>query len=83
MEEDLSTTVEVSIILPCLNEEQAVGQVIDEAWRGLENADVEGEIVVVDNGSTDRSAAIADRWLADPTAQAAYGHLFQALVMEP
>ena len=60
MEEDLSTTVEVSIILPCLNEEQAVGQVIDEAWRGLENADVEGEIVVVDNGSTDRSAAIAD-----------------------
>ena len=60
MEEDLSTTVEVSIILPCLNEEQAVGQVIDEAWRGLENADVEGEIVVVDNGSTDRSAEIAN-----------------------
>jgi glycosyltransferase involved in cell wall biosynthesis len=60
MEEHLSTAVEVSIILPCLNEEQAVGQVIDEAWQGFENAGVEGEIVVVDNGSTDRSAAIAE-----------------------
>jgi glycosyltransferase involved in cell wall biosynthesis len=60
MEEHLSTAVEVSIILPCLNEEQAVGQVIDEAWQGFENAGVEGEIVVVDNGSTDRSAEIAE-----------------------
>jgi len=74
MEEDLSTTVEVSIILPCLNEEQAVGQVIDEAWRGLENADVEGEIVVVDNGSTDRSAAIANEHGARVVYEARRGY---------
>jgi glycosyltransferase involved in cell wall biosynthesis len=53
-------TVEVTVILPCLNEEAAVGAVIDEAWRGIEAAGVEGEVLVVDNGSTDRSAAIAE-----------------------
>ncbi len=57
---DSGTAVEVSVILPCLNEERAVGAVIDEAWQGLEAAGVEGEIVVVDNGSTDRSAEIAE-----------------------
>jgi glycosyltransferase involved in cell wall biosynthesis len=57
---DSGTAVEVSIILPCLDEERAVGAVIDEAWRGLEAAEVEGEVVVVDNGSTDRSAEIAE-----------------------
>jgi glycosyltransferase involved in cell wall biosynthesis len=54
-------TVEVTVILPCLNEEAAVGGVIDEAWRGLEAAGVEGEVLVVDNGSTDDSARIAEQ----------------------
>lgn len=58
---DSGTAVEVSVILPCLNEERAVGAVIDEAWQGLEAAGVEGEVVVVDNGSTDRSAEIAEK----------------------
>ena len=53
-------SVEVSVVLPCLNEEAAVGRVIDEAWRGLEAAGVEGEVIVVDNGSTDRSPQIAE-----------------------
>lgn len=53
-------SVEVSVVLPCLNEEAAVGGVIDEAWRGLEAAGVEGEVIVVDNGSTDRSPQIAE-----------------------
>jgi len=60
MEEELRATVEVSVVLPCLDEEAAVGEVIDEAWRGLEAAGVDGEVVVVDNGSTDRSAEVAE-----------------------
>ncbi|MEK6274705.1 MAG: glycosyltransferase family 2 protein [Actinomycetota bacterium] len=60
MEEELTAVVEVSVVLPCLDEEEAVGAVIDEAWRGLEKAGVEGEVVVVDNGSTDRSAEVAE-----------------------
>jgi glycosyltransferase involved in cell wall biosynthesis len=58
--DDEVSAVEVSVILPCLDEEAAVGAVIDEAWQGLERAGVEGEVVVVDNGSTDRSAEVAE-----------------------
>jgi hypothetical protein len=50
----------VSVILPCLNEEETVGAVVDEAFAGIEAAGLTGEVVVVDNGSTDRSAAIAE-----------------------
>ena len=49
----------ISVVLPCLNEEGAVGAVIDEAWRGIESTGLPGEVLVVDNGSTDRSVAIA------------------------
>jgi hypothetical protein len=52
-------TVEVSVVLPCLNEEKTVGAVVDEAFLGLERAGVTGEVIVVDNGSTDDSALIA------------------------
>lgn len=52
--------VQISIVLPCLNEEAAVGQVVDEAWTGIASTGLAGEVVVVDNGSTDRSAEIAE-----------------------
>src|SRR5919198_2891114 len=53
-------SVLVSIVLPCLDEERAVGQVVDDAWQGVESIGGEGEVIVVDNGSTDRSAEIAE-----------------------
>jgi hypothetical protein len=46
----------VSIVLPCLNEETAVAATVAEAFQGLARAGLPGEVVVVDNGSTDRSA---------------------------
>jgi glycosyltransferase involved in cell wall biosynthesis len=49
----------VSVILPCLNEEEAVGGCIDEARKALEGMGLEGEVIVVDNGSTDASPEIA------------------------
>ncbi len=49
----------VSVVLPCLNEEEAVGETVLEAYRGLAAAGVEGEVLVVDNGSTDRSVEVA------------------------
>src|SRR5919201_40594 len=52
-------SVRISIVLPCLDEERAVGGVIDEAWRGIESTGLVGEVIVVDNGSTDRSPAVA------------------------
>ena len=51
--------MKISVILPCLNEEEAVGNVVDDARRALDALHVESEVIVVDNGSTDRSAEIA------------------------
>lgn len=49
----------ISVVLPCLNEEQGIGRVIDDAWEGIKATGLEGEVVVVDNASEDRSGEIA------------------------
>lgn len=51
----------VSVVMPCLNEEEAIGVCIEKILRTFEQAGIDGEIVVCDNGSTDDSAAIAER----------------------
>jgi hypothetical protein len=51
--------VEVSVVMPCLNEADTLATCIHKARRGLEAAGVAGEIVVADNGSTDGSQEIA------------------------
>ena len=50
----------VSVVLPCLNEEEAIGACIQKIQRTFAEAGLDGEIVVSDNGSTDRSVAIAE-----------------------
>jgi glycosyltransferase involved in cell wall biosynthesis len=51
--------IEVSIVMPCLNEEESLGACIKMAHEGLEGAGAVGEIVIADNGSTDGSQEIA------------------------
>jgi len=51
--------IEVSVIIPCLNEEMTVGTCVAKARSALARMAVRGEIVVVDNGSTDQSARLA------------------------
>lgn len=53
------TQPEISIVLPCLNEEEAIGQCIDTLQQIIAARRLSAEIVVVDNASTDRSAEIA------------------------
>ena len=55
----VASTLSISVVIPCLNEEAAVGEVVDQAWEGIRAAGRPGEVIVVDNGSTDRSAEIA------------------------
>jgi glycosyltransferase involved in cell wall biosynthesis len=50
---------QISVVIPCLDEEAAVGAVVDQAWEGIERSGRDGEVIVVDNGSTDNSAALA------------------------
>jgi glycosyltransferase involved in cell wall biosynthesis len=52
-------SVEVSVVMPCLNEARTLGICIDKALRTLEALEVSGEVVVADNGSTDGSRDIA------------------------
>ena len=49
-----------SVVMPCLNEERTLPRCIEAARRGIEAAGIAGEVIVVDNGSTDRSVAVAE-----------------------
>lgn len=51
--------VEISIVLPCLNEEAAIGGCVDAIQEIIAARHLSAEILVVDNASTDRSAEIA------------------------
>jgi glycosyltransferase involved in cell wall biosynthesis len=48
-----------SVVMPCLNEELTLARCIDEAKSGALSAAAEIEIIIADNGSTDRSKEIA------------------------
>lgn len=52
---------DISVILPCLNEEKTLGQVIEDAYKGIEKTGMKGEVIVIDNGSTDDSLEVAER----------------------
>jgi len=52
---------EVSVILPCLNEAETVGVCVRKAVETLRRLGLRGEVVVIDNGSTDGSAEVAER----------------------
>ncbi len=50
---------EVTVIIPAYNEEKGIGTVIDKTKAVLDNVGGSYEIIVVDDGSTDRTATIA------------------------
>jgi hypothetical protein len=54
-----SDLIEVSVIMPCLNEEKSVGICVEKAIAGLASSGWIGEVVVCDNGSTDNSVEVA------------------------
>jgi Glycosyl transferase family 2 len=51
--------VEVSVVIPCLNEEEGIEAVVGQAFAALESAQLSGEVIVVDNASEDRSPELA------------------------
>src|SRR4051812_30752046 len=55
----ISDSIEVSIVMPCLNEADTLATCIEKAQRALREANISGEILIADNGSTDRSPEIA------------------------
>ena len=53
------TPLEVTIVMPCLNEADTLATCIRKALAAIKDAGIAGEVVVADNGSTDGSSAIA------------------------
>ena len=54
----LNENPRVSIVVPCLNEESVIGECLDAIQRAIKANKLNAEIIVVDNGSTDRSQEI-------------------------
>jgi len=52
--------LELTILMPCLNEAQTVERCVMKARDFLTQSGIRGEVVVADNGSTDGSQALAD-----------------------
>ena len=55
----MTTAIDISAVIPCLDEERTIGVCVLKARKAIGELGMEGEVVVVDNGSTDRSAEIA------------------------
>lgn len=51
--------IEISVVMPCLNEEETLGTCINKAKTAFEKLNINGEVVIGDNGSTDKSIEIA------------------------
>jgi len=58
-DKDLLHGAGVTVVFPCLNEEFAVGLCVERALETMRAAGIDGTVIVVDNGSTDRSAEVA------------------------
>ena len=55
------SSVEVSVVIPCLNEADTLASCIEKARSALDQYGTVGEIIIADNGSTDGSGDIARR----------------------
>jgi glycosyltransferase involved in cell wall biosynthesis len=75
MDQNDLSELELTILMPCLNEAETLATCIRKARRFLSESGVRGEVVVADNGSTDGSRVIAATEGARvvPVAERGYG----------
>lgn len=66
--------LELSIVMPCLNEAETLATCIRKAQSSLKTLNVAGEVIIADNGSTDGSQAIATQMGARVVAVSTKGY---------
>lgn len=81
--EDPIRRVEMSIIMPCLNEAETIRLCVRSAAAALLQSGIDGEVIVADNGSTDGSQEIAEAEgaLVVPVKEKGYGHAVRAGIL--
>lgn len=52
---------DISLVIPCLNEEAAIGACLDEAKQAIRRYQLKAQVIVVDNNSKDKTAAIVQQ----------------------
>ena len=57
----MTDAIELTIVMPCLNEAETLAACIKKARQGIQRSGVHGEILVADNGSKDDSVLIAEK----------------------
>jgi dolichol-phosphate mannosyltransferase len=57
--------MKLSVVMPARSEEESVGQTVEEVARALDAEGIDYEVIVVDDHSTDRTAAVVDRISAE------------------
>lgn len=55
------TSTELTIVMPCLNEAETLAACIHKAMSFLKSHQIEGEVLIADNGSSDGSQEIAEK----------------------
>jgi len=53
--------LDVSVVIPCLNEANSIGYCVEKAIAAFQAAGLRGEVVMADNGSTDGSIELAEK----------------------
>ena len=53
--------IELSVVIPCLNEAEMIASCVQEALAAIEKSGIRGEVLVADNGSSDNSVEIATK----------------------
>jgi glycosyltransferase involved in cell wall biosynthesis len=66
--------IEVSVVIPCLNEEETIAGCIEKAKSAISESGIVGEVVVVDNGSTDSSPEISKKLGARVVTEKRHGY---------
>ncbi|MGC2160337.1 MAG: glycosyltransferase family 2 protein [Silvibacterium sp.] len=74
---------ELSVVMPCLNEQETVGVCVRKALATLREANIDGEVIVADNGSSDNSIQIAQAEGARvvPVAGKGYGNALKGGIL--
>jgi glycosyltransferase involved in cell wall biosynthesis len=82
-DEDAAAALEVTVVIPCLNEEKTVGECVASAVESMRAAGSNGEVIVADNGSGDasRERATAAGARIVHVARRGYGSALMAGIM--